>query len=405
MAEYTGLLTYGSGEYGSGPYIDSNSQNRETTNVNKTLIPEPPPVFTGMKLREDVVLGDLVLNRLDENNVLWVCTDIQGWWEHPEPEIPDIPRGWGDGSFDASGRWAARQITLNGSFLTPGPELMPAARATLISATSLVRSGAWLKTNESPTRASFVRLSGKPSIQTVNARGRTDFSIGLRAADPIKYSWNDSDPDGYDIVNLACANSSTSATGATTIENVGNTEVPLFIEVTGPVVSPATIANNANTQVLTIVEPLRNSETATVTFRQIANYVVTLTLSAAHTIVEGDYVTVSGMGAPYDGVVLIVNANSGAGVYNISYTNTVTQTVANGAASGTVSRDADVLEIDTYTHEVALNGNTIGARVKVDTLTDWLTLAPGNNPIQFTDEGDATSDASMVIYYRSGWIG
>jgi hypothetical protein len=79
--------------------------------------------------------------------------------------------------------------------------------------------------------------------------------------------------------------------------------------------------------------------------------------------------------------------------------------VSNTAATGTVSRNADVLEIDTYTHEVALNGETIGARVKIDTLTDWLTLSSGDNPIQFTDEGDATSDASMVIYYRSGWIG
>lgn len=404
MAEYDGALAYGSGAYGSGPYIDSYSQIHETVAVDKTLIPQPPPVFTGMKLQADILLGDLVLNTIDENNVVWVCTDIEGWWSHPDPEVPDIIRGWGDGSYDASGRWAARQITLNGSFLTPGPEYVAAARDTLIRATSLVRSGAWLKTVENPTRAAFVRLSGRPDIATVNARGRTDFSIGLRAADPIKYSWNDSDPEGYDTVTVACANSSTGATGATTINNVGNTIVPLFIEVTGPIVAPATIANSATSELLTIVEPLRASETATVTFRSITSYVATLTLSAAHTIVEGDYVTITGINSTYNGEFLVVNANSDAGIYNISYVVTVA-TEANTASAGTVARAVDVLEIDTYTHEVALNGETIGARVKVDTLTDWLSLDAGNNAIQFTDEGDATSDASMVIYYRSGWIG
>jgi len=36
-----------------------------------------------------------------------------------------------------------------------------------------------------------VRLSGPPNIETVTARGRTEFSIGLRAADPIKYEFLD----------------------------------------------------------------------------------------------------------------------------------------------------------------------------------------------------------------------
>ena len=205
-------------------------------------------------------------------------------------------------------------------------------------------------------------------------------------------------------MTVACANSSTGATGATTINNVGNTIVPLFIEVTGPIVAPATIANSATNELLTIVEPLRASETRTVTFRSITSNIATLTLSAAHTIVVGDYVTITGINATYNGEVLIVNKNSGAGVFNISYV-VAAANEGNTASAGTVARAVDVLEIDTYTHEVALNGETIGARVKVDTLTDWLSLAAGNNAIQFTDGGDATSDASMVIYYRSGWIG
>jgi hypothetical protein len=41
----------------------------------------------------------------------------------------------------------------------------------------------------------------------------------------------------------------------------------------------------------------------------------------------------------------------------------------------------------------------------VDTLVDWIVLAPGANSINITDEGQANSTASMVVYYRSGWIG
>jgi hypothetical protein len=49
----------------------------------------------------------------------------------------------------------------------------------LLQQTLYIR-GAWLKTGTDGKRSSFVRLSGAPSIQTTTARGRTDFSIGLK---------------------------------------------------------------------------------------------------------------------------------------------------------------------------------------------------------------------------------
>ena len=388
--------------YGSGEYQDNPSQRRETDIVNLALTPLPPPIFTGMKLQEDISLGTLVLNKIDSNNVIWVCTDIEGWWTLPDPEVPDITRGWFDGSYDASGRWAARNITLNGTIFPPAPEYLPTARNTLIEALNLVRTGAWLKTNENPTRAAYVRLSGRPNIETVAARGKTEFSVGLRAADPILYSWNDADPDGYDSVTIPCENSSTSETGIDTIENVGNFAVSLFLEVTGPVVGPATIYNADTDELLTIVEPLRDSETRTVTFKELTDNVATLTVSASHTIVAGDYITVTGVDSTFNTAsALVTDVPTSTKISYVVTANNVTLT----AASGAVNRDADVLEIDTYSREVALNGESIGARVKVDTLTDWVTLQPGENEIRFTDEGDATSDATLIVYYRSGWIG
>lgn len=394
------VLEYGQGGYGELAYHDPLGQNIERTAVNRVLTELPPPTFTGMKLKEDILLGDLVLNTIDENNVVWVCTDIEGWWVHPDPEIPDVTRGWADGSYDASGRWTARQITLSGVFMPPDPDLVPVTRDKLIQATTLVRSGAWLKTRENPTRAAFVRLSGRPQIETVTARGKTEFSIGLRAADPIKYSWNELDADGYDIVTIPCANALTLETGEMTIENVGNTDVTMFLEITGPITAPAIIYNLTNDELLTIVEPLRDAETRTVTDKSITNSVGTLTFSTLHDMVIGDTVTVTGVDATFDGTYAIIDTPTTS---SISYAVDVAS-LSSTPSSGTVTRDIDVLEVDTYSKEVALNGETLGARVRVDTLTDWLTLAPGNNDIIFSDDGNANSPASLVIYYRSGWI-
>jgi hypothetical protein len=393
-------IFYGEGLYGEGYYVEGKSQNRETAIVNKSLTPLPPPVFTGMKLQEDVIFGDLVLNTIDENNVIWVCTDIEGWWDLPDPEFPELTRGWGDGSYDARGRWQSRQITLNGSFLTPDPSRVAAARNSLINAANLVYDGAWLKTKESPTRAAFVRLSGRPQIATVNARGRTDFSIGLKAADPLKYSWNDGDEEGYDIANIPCKNTSTGATGELVISNIGNAIVSVFMEVTGPITGDATIYNSATDDVFTIVDPLRGPETRTITNKSLTSGVATLTTSVAHTIQVNDLVTVSGVDSTFNGEYAVTDVTSNT----FSYLKTAGNVSSTGA-SGSAVRAADVMEIDTYTREVALNGITSGARAMIDALVDWITLAPGENTIRFIDEGSAASTALLKMYYRSGWIG
>jgi hypothetical protein len=138
-----------------------------------------------------------------------------------------------------------------------------------------------------------------------------------------------------------------------------------------------------------------------VTNKVLTGNVATLTFSTTHTIVVGDLVTVSGVDSTFNGEVTVVAIPTTS---TISYDVTAGN-VASTGSSGTVARAADFLEIDTYEREVSLNGIITGARVKIDTLTDWTTLAAGNNTIRFIDEGDATADASLKVYYRSGWIG
>ena len=178
--------------------LTANKQGLENTIVNNALRKLPAPYISGLKLNADININGLILNTIDENNVVWVCTDVKGWWTLPDPDVPDIGRGLDDGSYNVRGRWKARTITLDGSILPPHADYMPAARSKLIAALSdLVYLGGILYVDEGPIKCSKVYMVGQPEINVKNARGRIDFSIQLRAGDPIKYSWNPQATDGY----------------------------------------------------------------------------------------------------------------------------------------------------------------------------------------------------------------
>jgi len=218
-------------------------QAQENRIVNKALTKLPTPHVTGLKLEGDIQLGGLLLNTIDDNDVIWVCTDIDGWWNLPDPELPDLPRGWGDGSYDAKGRYAARLLTLTGAFLTQDPSQVEAARQELFRAIDLVYDSVELIVFESPVaKSSMVRLSGRPEIATLTARGRTEFSIGLKASDPIKYEYLEPGTgieDGYRVKTIAAGANST-------FVNSGSTKTPTIIELTGPVAAGVTITNAIN---------------------------------------------------------------------------------------------------------------------------------------------------------------
>lgn len=279
----------------------------EFTTTRDSLKPLPFPHLTGMKLAGDIILGDFKFNTIDEYGVLWVITDIQGWWAPPEPEVVDIPRGYGDGSYDVKGRYKARALVLNGSILVRDPALVEAARDRLVAAIDLVYKGTWLRTGTNPIRASWVRMSGPVTIDTVKARGRTDFSIGLRAPDPIKYMWNDTDPDGYFTAETLASNTSEPSSGSVTITNQGNYPVPIFLELTGPLVGPATITNTANEELIIVTEGLAGPKSAFIVNKQLEfsdtelKDIATLTCTAKHSFAVGNNLNISGLGAPFDG--------------------------------------------------------------------------------------------------------
>jgi hypothetical protein len=108
------------------------NQGQENQLVNKALTKVPRPHLTGMVLAQDIKFGDLQLNAIDDDGVVWVCTDIDGWWTLADPEIPDIPRGVQDGSYDITGRYQSRVMNLTGVFLPKNSAGV--AKARLLSA-------------------------------------------------------------------------------------------------------------------------------------------------------------------------------------------------------------------------------------------------------------------------------
>jgi len=382
-------------------FIEPRDQGQENKKVNLALTPLPIPHITGMQLNADIMLNDIVFNTIDENDVVWVCSDIDGWWNLPDSEVPDLTRGLDDGSYDVRGRYASRNLTFTGSLLCPSPAAAAIARNKLIKAIDLISSGGWLLVAENPDKAAFVRLSGRPDITNESARGRIDFSIGLRAADPVKYSWNWEDPDGY--TNNTVGNGSSAV-----LANSGNTNVPITFTISGGtsanLTAPITINNTTLGQTLTVVKNLRSAAYAVnITASERTGNVVTLT-TAGHSFYVGDVVSIANVTTVgRTGLIEAARTITAVTTTTITYTSATSGTLASLATNGDIGLDsADTLEVDTYNKSALFNGSATNARSYIDALVDWVVLAPGNNTITFTDSG-GTTDAS--IQYRSGWIG
>lgn len=303
------------------------TQGQENYYVNKGLASLEPNDIEKLELKGDVVLGDFVFNTIDDFNVVWVLTDLEGWWTAPPADVEVIERGFGDGAYEVAGRYNSRSITLEGVLLTDDPRKVEAARDRLIKALDLVRTGAWLKTGTSPIRASYVYLDGDIDIDTVNARGRTEFSVSLRAADPIKYAWNEEAPDGYELVELPVKSAEAAETGSTVITNIGNYPVPCIFEVTGPFAGPGTIFNRTTGKLVILTQSLKGRLARSVVNKELEfsvtdpnlTDVVTLTTTEPHDFSVGNSVFVDGMGEPFDGDQIITAVpTSTTFTYNVS---------------------------------------------------------------------------------------
>jgi hypothetical protein len=362
----------------------------------------------------------LTFNTIDSNGLIWVISDIEGWWTLPEPSIPDIERGFGDGSFDISGRNTARVITLTGSVLVTDSSrggiaaASALARQQLISAFNLVKRGTWLIVDEdSRKRASFVRLSGRPNISTVSNRGRIEFSIGLKAPDPIKYEWIEGSLENIPAGTEAIAN----GYNIKTIGEYGfkQTTTEMYDKYGNVDYNEATTENFREYDAYGNVDKNYGStiENTKENFREYLSTTEQTGVSGSVTVTNYGtanvycYFRVVG---PLFGPAEILNRTTEQALAilapsDVSGTNQV-------LTPDETTDLVEYLDIDTKNREVHvgsfLNGQSAGsARGLIDPVVDWIYLQPGDNTISFTDYGtDITTFAPQLqIYWRSGWSG
>jgi hypothetical protein len=223
----------------------------------------------------------------------------------------------------------------------------------------------------------------------------------LKAADPLKYEWYEAHELGYRSVSIPGESASPAATGTNTVTNTGTAYAPVVLQITGPVTGPATIFNETTNETITIIESLRGVLTRTVSNKALTDNVATLTTSAAHGMLAGDEIVVTGVDSTFNGTFTILSVPT---TTTLRYAKTATNVVS-AVATGTITFGPDILEVDTRDHEVALNGDAVGKRGLIDVLSEWILLAPGDNVFSFYDDGNANSTAVLDVFYRSAWLG
>jgi hypothetical protein len=373
--------------YDPNTFVETLTQAQETAAVNDGLRPVPIPHLTGMELNADIMLNGLLLNTVDHNKCVWVCTGIEGWWGVPDPEVPELTRGLDDGSYDVRGRWTARDMTLTGTILVPNRNYAEVARQRLIEAISLVHQGGWLFVGESPTKAAYVRLSGRPEITNVNARGRMDFSIGLRAANPIKFDWNWNDQNGQ-VVTTTSPEASPNAT----ITNAGNIDVPVNITLNGPLNHYTDIINSTTDQTLRIVKDLRAKVSIYDITRSSQTGTSATITSVGHGIEVGNTIDVFGVNTSgrasirgYSCPVTAVTADT------VTYTVYSSNTLADGVTDGT----AIITNSPGYTSYTPYQTDQVGNSVT-------MVLYPANHYFMVGDKisvsGAQSSDADVTAF-------
>jgi hypothetical protein len=162
-----------------------------------------------------------------------------------------------------------------------------------------------------------------------------NFSVGLRAANPVKFSWNWNDQNGYESANVAAA-------GSTAYVNSGNIEVPVDLSLEGPLTAPINIVNTTSSKTLKIVKDLRGAgNVKTITNAVQSGTTVTLTVGASHGFLANDVINVNDVTtAGYtdlnnDNAVTLTSVAS----TTITYTSGTSRTLTSAACDGNVIRN------------------------------------------------------------------
>jgi hypothetical protein len=285
--------------------IEVRTQDQKNKLTARALQPEFIDHLKGMKLKADIILNNMVFNTIDEYGVVWVITNVTGWNQLPEIEVQDFPRGFGDGSYLGLGRYAARIINIEGVFLTQDAATqLSDARDRLFTALNMVKKDGLLIMKEDVAKSARVRLSGTPEIETENSRGRTRFSFGLTAGDPIKYA--------VDLINPGLYTTNTiSANAQVAIINSGNTPVPVKFSLNGPTTGSFSITNITNSERLTSSYKVKDTKQANVGSTRILDNLLEIATGSYTGLVAGDTVELINVPDVFEMAIALVRYNNG----------------------------------------------------------------------------------------------
>lgn len=395
-------------------------QGAENYFVRKGLTPLEEPTITGMKLLGDVSLGSLTLNTRETNGTVWVCTDIENWWTLAEPDFPSVERAFGDGSYDVSGRYQARELRLEGVILVPQPSLVPAARDTLAQALNLVYSGAWLKTVErqATKNANIAAVSIASNVATVTLSGVNPFIVGdvvTVASSNAAFNGNFTlTASAGSTVSYALTGTNLAQTPATgSIESGDSLVKAAFVRLGG---QPEIEVTNARGRVrfradLTAADPIKYQwYPANDGYQSIAISPKNATLSGEYTVNNIGNATVGGvitLSGPVSGPLTIENTTTkqtltvtanlvgGSTTKNVvkrSYFNGTATLTTNGAHGFYVGKTVTVAGVD-----AAFNGTHVVTAIPTDTSFSYALNIPRSGTFTSYKLGEVVQLTSRTV--------
>lgn len=376
---------------------------------------------------------------------VWVISDLDGWFTTSDLELPNIQRGYADGNFDVDGRFLARDIEISGSVIIetgnrfdtraidtatqlPTSTVLSAgigtlnflARKRILELFNLVRRGSWLIVEEDNListdyedyshgdveainlhhhRACFVRLSSRPELATVDSRGRIDFSVTLRANDPVKYEWVEADniiPGDAFTVN--------GYNSSSLVATIPTSEFRLFDST-----APNWESAEAGTDDTNVVGYTTVGVDESDYVEGYSVYSGDLSLSTQQQD-NGIVATNHGNISVYCILRVYGPVYGPAEITNVTTGQTIT-ILGSDTPDIPVIAESQYLEIDTRIRSVKLfdiisNEALSGSyRSYLEPLLDWIYLQPGENDFTYTDFGGFGLSSTLEVYWRSGWIG
>jgi len=376
-----------------------------------------PKLVGGFCLSEDINVNGLLLNHRDDNNTLWLCTGIEGWWTLPPSEIPEVPKPYWDGALLTTGRYQTRIITITGLFLPPHPSLVWYNRDAILRASGIVRGVGLLAMcgNESPDlsqisdptdpfldppKMAIIQTSDVPLIETVKESGLTQFSLSFRCVNPAKisvYEKNESLPIEIESTKTTRERKYQALSLGVGAGGGETTEYRELLEIQ----DSAELRHYTDVKKVNLDYPIEDEEFYTAGEFSSASYATSTSAKTKVLYNAGNYFAfptfVFGqiIGASKDKPVTVRNLTTGESMQILKPVDAGHELVV----------DTNLRRVGEVDPDASVPSWKFDDRNYLSLTSEWLSLAPGQNTLIVTTPSTITMPVLPKIYYRDTWIG